>query len=174
LTNTIVTDNRATQRGSGMQVQDSAPRLLHTTIARNGSATLTTGSGDDGSGVYVGGDSTVALTNTILVSHLVGIEVTEGCTATLESTLWYSNTADWDGAGTIVTGTHNTWGDPLFDTDGYHLLDGSAAIDQGVDAGVTTDVDGEIRPVGLGYDIGADEFYVGEQHNVYLPLILRN
>jgi hypothetical protein len=78
----------------------------------------------------------------------------------LESTLWYSNAADWGGVGDIFTGTHNTWGDPLFDTDGYHLLDGSAAIDAGVDAGVTTDVDGEIRPMGLGYDIGADEFLV--------------
>jgi hypothetical protein len=148
-----------------MQIQDSAPRLLHTTIARNHK--------DDGSGVYVGGDSAVTLTNTILVSHAVGINVTEGCTATLEGTLWYSNTADWDGEGATITGAHNTWGAPLFDSDGYHLLDGSAAIDQGVDAGVTTDVDGEARPMGLGYDIGADEFHAGEQHDVYLPLLLK-
>jgi uncharacterized repeat protein (TIGR01451 family) len=35
---------------------------------------------------------------------------------------------------------------------------GSAAIDKGVDAGVTVDIDGETRPFGLGYDLGADEF----------------
>jgi uncharacterized repeat protein (TIGR01451 family) len=152
LTNTIVADNWADDRSSGLYVGDSAPRLLHTTIARN--------HGDDGSGVCVGDGSTVALINTILVSHTVGIKVATGCTATLESTLWRDNTTDWDGAGTIVTGTHNTWGDPLFGADGYHLLDGSAAIDAGVDAGVTTDIDGEMRPMGLGYDIGADEFLV--------------
>jgi hypothetical protein len=38
-------------------------------------------------------------------------------------------------------------------------LDGSAAIDQGVDAGVATDIDGDARPCGQGYDLGADETY---------------
>ena len=42
--------------------------------------------------------------------------------------------------------------------DGYHLTAASAAIDQGVDAGVTTDIDGQVRPMGLAPDLGADEF----------------
>jgi hypothetical protein len=40
----------------------------------------------------------------------------------------------------------------------YRLLSGSAAIDAGVDAGVTTDIDGQTRPYGDHVDIGADEF----------------
>jgi len=39
----------------------------------------------------------------------------------------------------------------------YHIGSGSGAIDTGVNAWVTTDIDGELRPYGLGYDIGADE-----------------
>ena len=34
---------------------------------------------------------------------------------------------------------------------------GSAAIDAGVNAGVTTDIDGDARPLGSTYDIGYDE-----------------
>ena len=63
-------------------------------------------------------------------------------------------------------------GDPAFvdpANDDYHLGSGSAAIDAGVDAGVASDIDGDPRPAGIGYDIGADEFAV----HVYLPLIVR-
>jgi parallel beta-helix repeat protein len=168
LTNDVVADNQASWKGSGLYIRASSSRLLHTTIARN--------SGGDGSGVHVTDDgwvySTVALTNTILVSHSVGIEVTAGNTATLESTLWHGNATDWVGAGTIVTGTHNYWGDPRFAADGYHLLAGSAAIDRGVDAGVDTDIDGDPRDSNP--DLGADEFAPSPDGNeLYLPIIMK-
>jgi len=108
----------------------------------------------------------------------VGISVTAGSTAMLEGTLWgsgaWANGVDWGGAGSIVTGTVNLWGDPAFvDPDGgdYHLGPASAAIDAGVDAGVTTDIDGDARPIGSGYDIGADEAPIWK---CYLPLVLKN
>jgi len=162
LTNNVVADNQANIAGSGLYMWASSPRLLHTTIARN--------SGGDGSGVVVDamqivGYQTAALTNTILVSHTVGITVTDGNTAILESTLWgsgaWANGADTGGAGTIITGTRNYWDDPAFVDPGagdYHISPGSAAIDVGVDAGVTVDIDGESRPTGTYPDLGVDEF----------------
>ncbi len=62
-------------------------------------------------------------------------------------------------------------GDPAFALDDYYLTSSSAAIDAGVDAGVTTDIDGDARPWGEGYDIGADEL---RQRYVYLPLVMKN
>jgi parallel beta-helix repeat protein len=154
LVNTVVADNRANEAGSGLYINASyPPRLVHTTIARN--------SGGDGSGIHIapeGGPSTVALTNTILVSQTVGIAVTAGSTATLDGVLWYSNTtANVGGTGTVAV-THAITGAPAFAADGYHLTASSAAIDGGVSAGVATDLDGEARPIGPRPDLGADEF----------------
>jgi uncharacterized repeat protein (TIGR01451 family) len=162
LTNNVIADNHANIAGSGLYIFGSSPQLLHTTIARN--------TGGNGSGVHVtdwvGTYSTAALTNTILVSHTVGVYVATGNAVRLEGTLWgsesWANTTDWDGSGTVITGTVNLWGDPSFlnpDYRDYHIGSDSAAIDVGVDAGVTVDIDGEPRPAGTGYDIGADEYY---------------
>jgi hypothetical protein len=152
-----------------LYIEGSSPKLVHTTVVRN------RGGSDDGVYVMAFGDhcsiyicfySNVTMTNTILVSHTVGISVTSGNMATLESTLWgsgaWANGRDWTGTGTIVTGTHNYWGDPVFvdPTAGdYHLGSTSAAIDRGVDAGVTTDIDGQARPNGAAPDLGMDEYY---------------
>ncbi len=48
-------------------------------------------------------------------------------------------------------------GDPKLDAN-QRLQAGSAAIDAGVDTGVSLDIDGGARPAGQGYDIGADEY----------------
>jgi hypothetical protein len=175
LTNNVVADNRADTLGSGIYlVVASSSHLSHNTIAHN--------TGGDGSGINVIDDSTVVLTDTILVGQTVGITVAAGSTVTLEATLWgsgtWANGADWGGAGTIVTGTHNYWGDPAFvnpDAGDYHIGPGSAAIDSGVDAGVTVDIDGDSRPIGAGYDLGADEFSAASstEHFIYLPVVLR-
>ena len=56
--------------------------------------------------------------------------------------------------------TNNKFGDPGFinpDTGNYHIGLASAAIDQGIDAKVLTDIYREPRPLRFGCDIGADE-----------------
>ncbi len=169
--NNVVARNHADIEGSGLRFLGSSSypasgHLLHNTIADNYSS---------GQGVYVGEYTTLAFTNTIIAGHpSVGITVTTGSTATLETTLWWNNGADTGGGGSIFTGTVNVYGDPAFVDPAswdYHLTAGSAAIDVGVDAGVTVDMDGDPRPIGPKPDIGADEFYKGY---IYLPLILRS
>jgi len=157
LVNNVVSENQGTHEGSGIGIYDSRPRLSHNTVARN----------IGGSGIYVSGywgSSDVVISNTILVSHTMGITVAAGDTVRMEATLWgdgiWANGRDWDGAGTILTGTHNYWGDPAFVNPGagdYHIRASSAAVDKGLDAGVNEDIDGTPRPIGYGYDIGADE-----------------
>jgi len=167
LINNFIADNFSGGWGSGV-VLDRSPAhhgsnqmlLIHNTIAHN--------QGGDGSGIYVGssGDytSTAILTNTILVSHTVGITVAEGNKAILEATLWgagnWANESDWGGLGIIHTGTVNIWGDPQFVNPylgDYHIGIGSAARDNGNSAGIDNDIDGEARPFWFAYDIGADE-----------------
>ena len=80
---------------------------------------------------------------------------------------------NWINDDNLITGTVNIWGDPTFVAPAcgnYHVGPGSAAIDAGVDAGVLTDIDGDPRPIGLGFDIGADEAW----RWVFLPLVLRD
>jgi hypothetical protein len=178
LSNTIIADNYVTTAGGGLYINHSGARLLHSTIARN--------RGGDGSGLCIAGwrpsFSTVTLTNTLLVSHTVGITVAAGNAITLEATLWgthtWANDVDWGGLGTILTGAVNIWDEPGFvdpDSGDYHIGPGSAALDSAVETKVVLDIDGEQRPAGVGSDIGADELYPPELKNpVYLPLIRGN
>ena len=176
LINNVVADNHAGSAGSGLYIEGQypqpwgQPRFLHTTIARN------TG----GSGVYVTWSdyehtcSAVALDNTILVSHSVGISVTGGNTVTVNGILWHNTPVTVSQSPTATVAVQNQlMGDPAFAPDGYHLTVGSAAVDKGVDAGVATDIDGDSRPAPAGThpDLGADEI---NQQRVYLPLLIRN
>jgi uncharacterized repeat protein (TIGR01451 family) len=151
LFNNVIADNDVGAAGGGLYVVGSSPRLLHNTIARN--------SGNEG--VYVTGNSNIELINTILSTHTVGINVAGGSNASLDATVWYANTENWDGAGVIDAGARNYSSDPDFVAPSggdYHIGNLSAALDTGMGVGVSADMDGEQRPRGSGYDIGADEF----------------
>jgi hypothetical protein len=156
LVNNLVADNQIADEwysfDCGLYISGSSPNLLHDTIHDN--------TGGNGTGVCVVSwslPSIVVLTNTILVSQTVGIDVAEDSTADLNGVLWYANSGgNTDGAGTIIVNNAVT-GDPAFGADGYHLMSDSAAIDEGVDAGVTDDIDGQVRPHNIP-DLGADEW----------------
>ena len=157
--------------GSGIYFSYASARLLHNSIINN--------QGAAGSGIGVGdffdaGSSSVALTNTLVVSQSVGIDVGGSVpnTVTVNGVLWYDTPVTVSQSTTATVTVQNQYtGDPAFAPDGYHLTAASAAIDKGVDAGITVDIDGEPRPYGQGYDLGADEFWL---YKVYLPLVIRN
>jgi hypothetical protein len=169
--NNVIADNQAGGRGSALFMKQGQLELRHTTIARN------TNTGSDNSALYltdespIGGPAEATLINTILANHGTGIRVTAGNTATVDGVLWYNTATTLDAQpGASVSLQNEYTGNPAFGTDGYHLTPGSAALDRGIDAGVHVDIDGDSRPIGDGYDLGADEFV----HKTYLPLILYN
>lgn len=175
LINNMVFDNYAGDSGAGLFFWSSGARGWHNTVAHN--------QGGDGSGITVDNYSTtysgVALTNTILVKHGVGVQVTLDNSISLEGTLWgagaSANGTDWLGAGTIATGTVNLWEEPRFIAPlapawNLHLRWFSPAIDAGVPTMVLRDIDGQNRPNGTGYDIGADEAW---WWRVDLPVMFR-
>jgi len=70
----------------------------------------------------------------------------------------------FDASGTVT-------GDPLLSDDG-HIREGSAAIDSGIDSGILVDFDGDIRPQGAGWDIGADELAsAGSSWATWIPVV---
>jgi len=86
-------------------------------------------------------------------------------TTTMDYTLWWpaKDVDVWDEGDvcSVPATTHDFVGDPTFVGAGandYHIGGNSAAIDKGPGVGVTTDIDGNPRPIGAGYDLGADEY----------------
>ena len=168
--------NNLTSAGVFLQYGDgSGPTLVNNVIASNGNKTLwaegtaaypltitlihNTLVGDGtGSGVYVGKYVSLRLTNTVVASHTWGVTNTFPASSTVAA----DYTLFWANSYPGLVGTHPLTGNPAFtDPSGgdYHIYPNSAALNQGANAGVTTDVDGEARPNGAKPDIGADEFY---------------
>lgn len=159
--NNVIADNSAASEGSGVYIASSSPQFKHTTIARN--------LGGDGSAVRLI-SSTVYFSNTIMVSHTIGFSLSVGSTVHYDGMLAFSNTrGNFGGSGSAFNG-HDHYGDPLFANDGYHLTLPSNAINLGINAGVTTDIDSDARPFGFAPDLGADEFI---PLRIFLPLIIR-
>lgn len=120
-----------------------------------------------------GGSVTATLTNTLIVSAskaFVGAEspsgqVTIRHTKTMRQ---YVPTTHAFEAGTpTFVQVDPVTGNPRLDAT-YHLRKGSDAINAGVDAGVTRDIDYNRRPIGSAPDIGADEYGLFK----YLPVVM--
>jgi hypothetical protein len=109
-----------------------------------------------------------------------GIGFRDGASGVVQNNIFYNAGSNyWASDGGTVQGSHNILystddaidpqdfpndlvnKDPLFvspGADDYHLLADSPAIDAGLNVGVINDLDGNLRPQGSGYDIGAYEF----------------
>lgn len=163
LTNTLLANNSASAaNGSGLRIDNSTARLWHTTLFANVSL--------EGSAVHISGRSptrlaippaTVSLIDTIIANQVTGVVADSVGEVSLDHTL-FDNTAVptvTTGSGCIVS-TANYSGTTMFVAPGinFRLMGSSPAVDKGVDAGVTDDLDGRPRPVGLAPDLGAYEF----------------
>ena len=156
--NNVVINNHTDNGGfgSGMALDQVQVDGWHNTIAGN--------SDGDGSGIYVNQptdwQATAVFTNTILANHTVGVLATTTSTVTLDGVLWHNNANPIGGAGSVIVSNEYT-GDPAFATDGYHLTAVSPAINTCTPSTITTDIDGDPRPLGTACDLGADEVYLG-------------
>jgi len=147
---------------------------------RNGAAEWFNGA-EDGGGIYCCDSSEPTITNCTISGNFAyfggGISCCLSSSPTITNCILWGDFAPGGPEifGLIEGVTYSDvqggyWGegnidaDPLFVGGGdYHLTSGSPCIDTGTDAGVYTDIDGDARPMGAGFDMGSDEYPVGGQ-----------
>jgi len=146
ITNCVITGNSSTRKAGAIYCEASDSEIRHCTFSGN--------SGTHG-GVLYPEDATVTFTNCILWGDISTSdpdynEIHPGWSSTV--TITYS---DVEGG---YEGTGNIDSDPLFVGGGdYHITSSSPCANVAVDVGIYTDLDGDGRPDGAGYDMGADE-----------------
>lgn len=155
--NCMISENISTDYGGGIYcLLNSRPTITNCTLAGNICYAY-------GGGIYCSQNSYPKLTNCIFYGNLHSeIQIADISSLTVQ----YSDIRGGAEAASVGLGCTLDWGlgnidlDPLFvDPWGrdYHLSAASPCIDAGTDAGVSDDIDGDIRQQGCGYDIGADE-----------------
>jgi hypothetical protein len=165
---TVINNFFAHNNNGGIRLWDAPDGLVaNNTIAFN--------TGSDGGIRLNEGYITPTIVNNVVVSNTYGISAHANASGTLDyNDVWGNTDQDYDLPGALEPGSHDIQADPLFVElagNDYHLRAGSPCIDAATDAGVTTDIDGDSRPAGAGYDIGADEF---RQRYIYLPVVVKD
>ncbi len=150
ITNCMIIDNYAScgcSGGGGMHLYNSAPTITHCTFSLN----RATG---NGGAIYCRGSDPV-ITNCIFWGDTAGDEDQEIHLISGIPVVTYSDVAGgYEGEGNIDL-------DPLFVGGGnFHLTGESPCVDAGTDAGIYEDMDGDERPMGSGFDMGADEYFI--------------
>ena len=146
VTNCLLARNAASNRGGGVYTYYSSPVITNCTLARNSAST------SRGGGAYFSNSGSPKIINCILWSDSSG----EINCSSVTPTVTYS---DIRGG---YTGTGNISDNPSFVNSAagnYHLRADSPCIDAGTDSGApATDIEGNPRPLGAAYDMGAYEY----------------
>ena len=139
-------------------------KAAHWTLAYDGSF---------GMRVFFGGVASV--TNVIAAGHKVAaMEQSTGGSLKVDHMLSWENGKPCDSSAQC---TNVIEADPKFFSPraiDYHITPGSGATDQGIDMGVSDDIDGPGRPQGSAPDLGADELgnFTPTVNQVFLPVTL--
>ena len=139
------------------------PQLQHLTVV-----TPTAGSAyPNAAAILARGQTTATITNTIISGYPYAIEAFDGGVVYEDYNLYDNPGTDFfnENGGLIHNGSHSLYDlDPRFinpAADNYHIAGESPALDTGAATGITTDLDGEVRPVDDPLDLpdlGMDEF----------------
>ena len=121
---------------------------------------------DQGSGIIIQGTNIDILNCTIFNNEYIGIWVVAGSTGVdLKNCIVYSNNvfADIYDPGSVANQVTNRTDNPSFVNEGthdLHLQSGSTSRNSGTNIApaVTDDYDGNARPLGAGWDVGAYEY----------------
>jgi predicted outer membrane repeat protein len=151
--NTLIYSNTSTaNQGAGIRSDAGGFTMTHVTLANN-----VNGAGYSQGGGSSSGKNSIAWGNT----NTAGGFVIQGGTFT-----YTCNIAQGGSYGANLN--------PLFAAPGagenYHLQMGSPATDACVDAGVHSDLDGYLRPLGSAFDMGAYESFI---RRLYLPIVFK-
>lgn len=153
-------NNTIYNNDSGLYIDEGQARVENNTFYHNPSASESPGAAIR---FDTGGTGELIATNNIFSNNgdtNDAIELAGSGTNSIDTNLFYNNDEQ---------GTNPTTGDPGFvavGSENFHLSDDSPAEDVGLTiTGLTTDFEGDERPQGSGYDIGADE-------QLYPPVVI--
>ena len=158
IVNCTIEGNLAKNTGGGIEcIVESSPTILNCTLTNNIALS--------GGGTSFGHSSYPIMSNSILWDNSgesggpqIAVQYTSG--------LALSHSDVQGGAALVLVGGGSTleWqegnidADPVFAGAGdYHLTAQSPCVDTGTDSGLYADIDGDMRPQGIAYDIGSDE-----------------
>jgi len=146
LVNCIISENISENCGGGLSsYSDSSIEIIHGVIWNNIST-------NGGGGIHIV-NGYADIVNSILW-HNVPVQIYQLFSII---NVEYSNIEEgWEGLG-------NLDGEPCFispENGDFHLDVNSPCINTAVYAGIDTDIDGDLRPIGGGYDMGVDEAFL--------------
>ncbi len=140
----------------GISIRDTAnPKIINNTVTGHNAT--------DGAAIKVMQNESISLVvivNNIITDNKYGLvsQFDQPCSGNDYNDVWNNSLSDYIG---FTKGLNDISHDPVFvdpENGGYHLQPASPCIDAGTSEGAPdTDFEGDTRPQGAGYDIGADE-----------------